>query len=268
MLKYVALYYGIACGFAWLVWLPLVLGPDGLKLLKTGVSIPVVGGIGTLGPLFACFIGHRVQTGNWRAVRLFPRNWLQMIWLVLGPMLVLFSFFFVFPALFSKGGPGAWHWHPHALAGIGAFMFSYNLLTGPLFEEFGWRGFLQPRLEELMPPWIAAICVGTLWTAWHFPLFLIGWTSASPPVFLLIMVGLSVVMAAAFNASGRAVVVAVLMHSAFNASPNFLSGYLANVPTREHPSAELLMGLSFLLMAVLAVIFTRGRIFARAERED
>lgn len=32
-------------------------------------------------------------------------------------------------------------------------MFNYNLLGGPLFEEPGWRGFLQPRLEEIMHPW-------------------------------------------------------------------------------------------------------------------
>jgi hypothetical protein len=264
--KSVALFYAVACGFTWIVWLPVVLGPDGLKLFKWTASLPVFGCVGTLGPLLACFISHRVGKGNWRAVRLFPRSLLQSIWLLLGPFLILFCFFFVFSALITKGGPRAWHWHPGALAGLWIPMFNYNLLGGPLFEEFGWRGFLQPRLQQVLPPSIAAICVGIMWAAWHLPLFLVTWSSASPLVFMLIMVSLSVVMAWAFNASGGAVAVAILMHSAFNASPGFIPGFLGNAPTREHPSPEVLIGLSFLLVAAAAVTCTRGRISAPWER--
>ncbi|HEY1949834.1 MAG TPA: hypothetical protein VGG97_22670 [Bryobacteraceae bacterium] len=151
ILKTVALFYGIACGFAWFAWTPLVLGPAGLKLHKHAVSLPVSACIGTLGPLLACFISHRVQAGNWRAVR------------------------------------------------------------------------------------------------------------------LIIVVGLSTVMAFAFNASGEAVVVAILMHSAFNAAPKFIPGFLGSVPTREHPSSELLLGFSFLPLAAAPVIFTRSRLFADAK---
>jgi uncharacterized protein len=260
--KPVALFYAIACGFAWIAWLSAVLGPDGLKLTKTHVSFPVFACIGTLGPFLACFITHRVCAGNWRAVRLLPRGGLKLGWLLFGPLLVFFCFFFVFPALISKGGPSAWHWHPGALIGIWVPMFNYNLFGGPLFEEFGWRGFLQPRLQQMLPPWIAAICVGFLWAAWHIPLFLVSFTSASPLVFLFILVGLSVIMAFAFNGSGQAVVVAILMHSAFNASGSFVSAFLGNGPTREHPSAELFIGFSFLLVAVAAAILTRGRLLA------
>jgi membrane protease YdiL (CAAX protease family) len=147
-------------------------------------------------------------------------------------------------------------------------MFNYNLFGGPLFEEFGWRGFLQSRLQEVLPPWIAAICVGILWGIWHFPLFLVGWSSASPAAFMLITVALSVIMAFAFNASGRALLVAIMMHSAFNASSRFLPGFLGKVPTREHPSAEVFIGCSFLLVAAAAVIFTRGRISAPSKRQN
>ena len=104
-----------------------------------------------------------------------------------------------------------------------------------------------------------------MWAAWHLPLFLVGWSSASPLLFTFIVVGLSVVIALAFNASGGAVVVAILMHSAFKASPGLIPGFLGSVPTREHPSSELVLGVSFLLLAAAAVIFTRGRLFASAE---
>jgi hypothetical protein len=141
-------------------------------------------------------------------------------------------------------------------------MFNYNLFGGPLFEEFGWRGFLQTRLQQVLPPWIAAICVGIMWAAWHLPLFLVGWSSASPLIFTFIVVGLSVIMAFAFNASGRAVAVAILMHSAFNASPSFLPSYLGSTTIRDYPPSEVLLGFSFLLLAVAAVVFTGGRLFA------
>lgn len=101
-----------------------------------------------------------------------------------------------------------------------------------------------------------------MWAAWHLPLFLVRWSSTSPLVFTFILIGLSVLIA--FNASGRAVIVAILMHSAFNASPGFLPSFLGSVPTREHPAAELLLGFSFLLSAVAVVIITR--LFANAER--
>jgi hypothetical protein len=144
---------------------------------------------------------HRVQTGDWRAVRLLPRSRLQMIWLIAGPLLVLFCFFLLFPVFISKGDPRAWHWRLGALVGLLVPMFNYNLFGGPLFEEFGWRGFLQSQLQQVLPPWIAAICVGTMWAAWHLPLFLVGWSSASPLVFTFIVVGLSVLIVFAFNAS-------------------------------------------------------------------
>jgi len=266
ILKPVLLFYVIACGFAWLAWMPLVLGPAGLKMHKYPISLPISACIGTLGPLLGCFISHRVQTGNWRAVRLLPRSRQQMIWLIAGPLLVLLCLFLLFPALISKGDPRAWHWHLGALAGLWVPMFNYNLFGGPLFEEFGWRAFLQPQLQRVLPPWIAAICVGIMWAAWHLPLFLVGWSSASPLVFSFIVTALSVLMAFAFNASGGAVVVAILMHSAFNASPDLLPSFLRSVPTREHPSPELLIGCSFMLAAAAVTIVSRGRLLASAQR--
>lgn len=55
-------------------WMPLVLGPAGLRVHNHPVSLPVSACIGTLGPFVGCFIAHRMQTGNWRAVRLLPRS--------------------------------------------------------------------------------------------------------------------------------------------------------------------------------------------------
>ena len=88
-----------------------------------------------------------------------------MIWLIAGPLFVLLCMFLLFPAFISKGDPRAWHWHIGALVGLWVPMFNYNLFGGPIFEEFGWRGFLQSQLQEVLPPWIASSFVGIMWAA-------------------------------------------------------------------------------------------------------
>jgi len=262
LFRSVAIYYLIACGWAWLAWSPVVLGTEGLKLIPITASLPVFSCIATLGPFLGGFIAYRIEYGNWRAVRLLPASRLRSIWLLLGPLLILLSMFVVFPALISRGGPGNWHWKASALLGIWVPMFNYNLLGGPLFEEFGWRGFLQARLQREIAPWLAAICVGFMWAAWHLPLFLASWSSASPLSYVFIVVSLSMVFTYAFNSSGGSVLVAILMHSAFNSSSQFIGPFLGSTPTREHPSGEVLIGLSFLLIAVIALAMTRGRLGA------
>jgi uncharacterized protein len=261
--KCVAAYYAMACGVSWALWAPLVLGHDGLKLLDISPSVPIFVSVGTLGPLLACYVAHRVCDGNWRAVRFLPSHRFEWLWLLLAPALIVFCFFVVFPGLISEGLPAAWRWRPGVLTGILVPMFNYNLLGGPLFEEFGWRGFLQSRLQRLMSPWTAAVSVGTLWAAWHLPLFLLrGWTSASVAGYFLILVGASVVMAFGFNASGRSILVAIIMHSAFNSSPRFIGPYLDGTPARSYPAGEWYIAAAFLLTGTALAIASRGRLSA------
>ena len=217
----------------------------------------------------ACYVTHRFETGNWRVVRVIPAQRRQIFWILLGPLLVFICVFLIFPALVSKGDPRTWHWHASALAAIPGYMFGYNLLGGPLFEEFGWRGFLQSRLQRLLPPWVAAICVGTMWAVWHFPLFLVrGWTSASPLEFLLIMTGLSLVMAFGFNASGQSIITAVLMHSAFNVFPLRIGDYLQGTALRGDRAGHWLISCSFWLVGVVLLLLTRGNLGVRSTDED
>ncbi len=49
--------------------------------------------------------------------------------------------------------------------------WAMNLVFYGFGEELGWRGFLQPRLEERWPVVTAANVVSLIWAAWHLPLF-------------------------------------------------------------------------------------------------
>ncbi len=42
-------------------------------------------------------------------------------------------------------------------------------------EEFGWRAYLTPKLEKLMPEPVAVIITGIIWALWHGPLLMHGY---------------------------------------------------------------------------------------------
>ena len=45
------------------------------------------------------------------------------------------------------------------------------ILLGPLSEEFGWRGFLQKRVNNEFSPILGSLVIGITWSLWHLPLF-------------------------------------------------------------------------------------------------
>lgn len=54
-----------------------------------------------------------------------------------------------------------------ASASVSAVMFGFG-------EEFGWRGYLTPKLEKLMPAPAAILVTGIIWGLWHAPLIACG----------------------------------------------------------------------------------------------
>ena len=191
------------------------------------------------------------------------------VWLLFGPLLVLPCLFVVLPILISLAPPQSWLRHINILQMIPVLMFNYNLLSGPLTEEFGWRGFLQSRVQEVLPPWVAAVCVGIMWAGWHLPLFFVqGWISISRTSYMVMLIGLSVIMAFGFNASGKKVAVAVVMHSAFNASMQLVVAYLDGIPMRSYPKGEWYLAGAFLLPASILVMITRGHLAAKRTQKS
>ncbi len=56
------------------------------------------------------------------------------------------------------------------------YQISYSVIVFfPAFgEEWGWRGYLMPKLCEIMPKWAAVVAGGVIWGLWHAPLTISG----------------------------------------------------------------------------------------------
>ena len=104
-----------------------------------------------------------------------------------------------------------------------ANFFLVLLLGGPLGEEFGWRGYALPGLQDRMGWRIASLGLGLVWGVWHLPLFFIEGTSQAHiplALFLLSVVAMSVLFAWLVNHTKGSVVAALLLHTAINFWPS------------------------------------------------
>jgi uncharacterized protein len=103
---------------------------------------------------------------------------------------------------------------------------SMVLIGGPLFEEPGWTGFAQPRLQRLCGPLIGGLILGSLWALWHLPGFLIPSQDVTdiPPrgtvldfvVFALALMGLRLIIIWVVNNTRNSVFMAILVHASWN----------------------------------------------------
>jgi membrane protease YdiL (CAAX protease family) len=255
--RQVVVFFAFAYAIAWLMWLPLVLSRTGLGLIP--FTIPIEYSIiGSYSPVAAALLTNWLFERNLRAFRLAPSWRRLLLGLITGPVLIALTFVIVPSLLLTKGCFRAWDWK--VFSSYPVLMASNLTMAGPLGEEPGWRGYALPRLQAVLGPMTASLVVGCLWSAWHLPLFLItGWTSSPMIVFALIFIGVSFLMTFGFNLSGSSVIVAIVMHSAFNSGSTLLNGFLKSAEVRKSLSGEVAIAASFLLVAGLIAVVTRGR---------
>jgi membrane protease YdiL (CAAX protease family) len=117
------------------------------------------------------------------------------------------------------------------LAGLATYLAPGVLLaftTGPLGEEAGWRGFLQPRLLTRYSPLQTCLILGVIWGLWHYPLY-VKTLFASGPAAIRFVTGTvcySILMTVLFYRTRGSVLLAVLFHWTVNISPRVADALL------------------------------------------
>jgi membrane protease YdiL (CAAX protease family) len=132
-----------------------------------------------------------------------------------------------------------------------------GFVSGPLFEEPGWRGFALPRLQMQLGALRGTLLLGVLWAAWHLPQFLVpewadengGLSPTLVVTFLLMVVAIAPVMTWLYNRTAGSLFLVMLAHSSINAA---LAAFVV-------ATSALNVGLLSLgALSVVLVVATRG----------
>lgn len=107
--------------------------------------------------------------------------------------------------------------------------FLFILLFIALGEEPGWRGFLQPRLQDRFGAMRGTLLLGAIWSVWHLPLLGTEFAPAHIAPFLLSVFGATFVLAWLFDGARGSVLLPMLMHATVNtAGSGFAFGFFAD----------------------------------------
>jgi uncharacterized protein len=231
--RHVAAFVLLAYGIAWSIWLP-VMG-DAWHAIATGSTpssylAPSFAVVGMFAPAIAAVI---------------MRLWVSKEGLrgSLGPIrgrLRWFAIALLGPAVFVTAAVAI-----ASATGIGGFTLGVNtpfiavwltllLINAPisavltLGEEYGWRGYLLPKLLPL-GEFKASAIIALVWAPWHLPLLMVGLNYLSKNPFavmafmLLLTLGLSILLTRLYVVAGGSVLVVALAHASFNAFGDRLS---------------------------------------------
>ncbi|ANM30062.1 hypothetical protein ABI59_11490 [Acidobacteria bacterium Mor1] len=134
------------------------------------------------------------------------------------------------------------------------------LLLPGISEEFGWRGFMQTRLQRQVPGGVACFLVGLTWSGWHAMDFLVDSWPNGPGYwagFTAYVTGGSMLIGWLFTRSGGNVGIAILAH--FGA--NFVAIYTSvwDLYDGRPVSAFLFVGLIWLVSLLVVWLDPRMR---------
>jgi len=210
--------------WSWIIWTPLILAslkiiPVSEKILSI-LTIPVIM-IGVYGPLAGALFALHKENGKGSSKK-YLQSFLdfRLGWKAYVIPIVIFggSTFIAWfsPELSGEERlpmllPSVWTFIPYLLIMI---------LLGGGQEEFGWRGYALPILENKFGIWLANIILGIIHAFWHLPLWFITGTSQTYMNFggfILLMVGYSFILSWIRTISGNRPFSGLYAHGLANA---------------------------------------------------
>lgn len=193
-----------------LVWFFSIFSPSISALIISGI----IGGIPEIKRLLTGFT-------HWKV------GWRWYFWaafLILGPLAITM----IYKALRN----------PSAGIRPGETIFSmlgiivFQLFSGPIAEELGWRGFALPRLQAKYTALVSSLILGVIWTCWHIPYFFVtGATQMSIPfpIYLVLVLTITFYLTWLFNNTRGSLIITILAHFFYNLTA-FLTSVLGLMP--------------------------------------
>jgi len=240
-------------------------------VITWGILIPTLGVVSegnqdlflifaAFGPFLSAVITIRIGKG-----RATLRQWLRQVFRLRIPVILYLAGAFLLPFVI-----GGLHYGLYMILGGEPdfstaepwYLYLVNLLSVALLfggnEEPGWRGFALPALLERFHPIWASLILGTIHSVWHLPMFSQYGTTLG--LYLFNLIPLTIVLNWFYLKSRKSVIPVMLLHASTNVISNF-------VPTPTVILSGLgtyfvVRGLVYWAMAIVIVIFTRGRLGA------
>jgi len=242
-------FFAVAFGVPWLGWtIRWLLNIDPSTLLARVLFY--TGDFCSIGGLVAAFVlsGRAGLKDMWRRFTLWrvPAVW----WLCALFLPAVWTFLGILGLGISRGGIGTFE--PGGLVQALTPGVLIALTTGPLGEEFGWRGFLLPQFLKRFTPLLAALLVGVLWAIWHFPLYhtsIMG-TIDGALGFSAAVICFSLVMTVLFLKTKTSILIAIVIHWTINVMPRMVESMF---PTLFTPESQLPFAASWQLIGIALV---------------
>lgn len=149
---------------------------------------------------------------------------------------------------------------PATSLGNYALTFGVTLFLAGALEELGWRGFLQPRLQQRFSAVSASISIGVVWGLWHVPMILAGVGGFT--VFWEYMINVvtqSIVLGWLYNNTKGALPVVMITHASHNMPP-------ISIPTEGAPAVfDLVSGdvVFYVCCALLIILYAGSKTLTR-----
>lgn len=215
----IALYLFITFGFTWSFWVSKALFVNNVVSQEPFRFLSNHYTLGGWGPLFGViFIACKLD-GLKCLKKIFTQTFdlsFSKKWFV--PTFLLFPSIVGIPFLLL--GPQK----EFVLNPITLFFTLFVILftSGPLQEEYGWRGVLQTQLEKKFTVLKASMITGVIWGIWHLPLFFIpdqGFYYDRPIWGLILSTTLiSILFAWIYNNTHKNILLMLIFHTMWNFS--------------------------------------------------
>jgi membrane protease YdiL (CAAX protease family) len=265
-------FFLLAYAVAWVLWLPVVyLHLPVFSERSHAPAIYILPGI-ALGVTGSAFLMTALTQGKAGVRRLLQRYVLWRVgWQWYAVAILAIPLTEVLIGLVLPGGQDALR--AFSLAALLLYPLAYlsHFYFGPLFEEGGWRGFALPRLQHRFGPLLGTLILGFLWGVWHFFVYLPLWLQEggvvggllSAGAFVLSTMAMSIIFTWVLNNTKGSLLLASLLHGSIDGTSTYLQ-VLAQRHLLSATAAANSIGLGNLLaclvLALLLIVFTRGRL--------